>query len=134
MKHKANMSFHPNKNQKKFSFSPSRKPIAMMDDDDNNDNCKYCESFQRAQIKPLYIECVGICCAGGPLVLGWLVWHLNACNISVSQLWMVLELLQPLRLILSLRIVNGDLKTSSNGVILVSLHDFALGNYFKNAL
>lgn len=70
----------------------------MMDDDDNNDNCKFCETFQRAWIKPLYIECVGICCAGGPWVLGWLVWHLKACNVSISHLWMVLHVLQPLSL------------------------------------
>jgi len=36
--------------------------------------------------------------------------------------------------VLEFRIVNEDLETSSNGFIIVSLHDFALGNYFKNAL
>lgn len=45
------------------------------------------------------------------MVLGWLVTHLNDRNVRVSHLWLVLDVLELLCLIRSLRIVNEDLET-----------------------
>lgn len=117
----------------------------MMNDVDNNEYYNYCVSFQRLSSFTRLEQ----------KLIQYYLHRLNAFTLTASAYgpWWVsyafkslkcqgqgqspvdgLDMLEPLSLIPSLRIVNDDLETPSNGFIVVSLHDFALGNYFKNAL